>query len=265
MLYHNRKQESKMRDRRYDVYNYRHDRKKKEERRLRRKIQIVIKIMIGLILFLLVGGILFIGLRSGREVNGNPIEQDSEEETGNTKSTEIHSVIDKPKWDVQLLTPNEYSRPQTEMEAVMGVVIHYTGNPGTTAQQNRNYFESLATTGETSVSSHFVIGMEGEIIQCIPLDEVAYASRHRNKDTISIEVCHPTAEGKFNEETYDSLIKLVAWLMVEYDLDIEDVLRHYDVTGKICPRYYVDNEGAWEELQLDLKDYVDENINRENR
>ena len=146
------------------------------------------------------------------------------------------------------------------LEEVTGIVIHYVGNPGTTAQQNRDYFESLAETGETSASSHYVVGLDGEIIQCIPLNEVAYASRQRNKDTISIEVCHPTSEGWFNSETYEALIELVAWLVVEYDLEIEEVIRHYDVTGKICPKYYVENEKAWTDFLMDLENYINENI-----
>ena len=78
------------------------------------------------------------------------------------------------------------------------LVIHYVGNAGSTAMDNRNYFESLKDTRDRSASSHFVIGLDGEIVQCIPLSEVAYASRHRNSDTISIECCHPDEDGKFN-------------------------------------------------------------------
>lgn len=86
-----------------------------------------------------------------------------------------------------LLTVNEYSRPGTELKEVKGVVIHYVGNPATTAENNRNYFESLKDTHERSASSHYIVGLEGEIIQCVPLDEISYASNSRNKDTIAIE------------------------------------------------------------------------------
>ena len=91
---------------------------------------------------------------------------------------------------VDLLTPNPYSRPQKPLEEVRGIVVHYVANPCSTARENRSYFEQLKDqTGEnaTSASSHFVIGLEGEVVQCVPLTEVAYASNHRNSDTISIE------------------------------------------------------------------------------
>ena len=158
----------------------------------------------------------------------------------------------------ELLTPNEYSRPELEMGTVTGVVIHYVGNPGTEGISNRNFFESLKDNHETSVSSHFVIGLQGEIIQCVPLDEVAYANRGRNFDTISIECCHPDEEGKFNDATYEALVQLAAYLLNTYDLGEEGILRHYEVTGKICPRYYVNNPEAWETLKADIMKEAEE-------
>lgn len=144
------------------------------------------------------------------------------------------------------LTPNPYSRPQKALKKVKGVVIHYTGNAGSTAINNRHYFENLKDTHTTSASSHFVVGLQGEIVQCIPLNEISYASNQRNKDTISIEVCHPDDTGQFLDETYDSLLLLVRSLMDTFDLEKSDIIRHYDVTGKICPKYFVDHPEAWE-------------------
>ena len=159
-----------------------------------------------------------------------------------------------------LLTVNPYSRSGDELKTIRGVVIHYVGNPGTSAQANRNYFESLsAGTDGTYASSHFVVGLEGEVIQCVPLTEIAYASNSRNEDTVSIEVCHPDETGEFGPETYESVVRLTAWLCETFRLDPEsDVIRHYDVTGKICPKYYVENEDAWERLKDDLASRIAE-------
>lgn len=156
----------------------------------------------------------------------------------------------------ELLTINEYSRPGTPLEEVKGIVVHYTGNPGTTAMQNRNYFEGLAESKTTSASSHYIIGLSGEIIQCVPLNEIAYASNHRNADTISIECCINNDAGKFSEKTYNSLVHLTAWLVGEYDLKIDDIIRHYDVTGKACPKYFVEHESAWVDFKLDVENYI---------
>ena len=157
------------------------------------------------------------------------------------------------------LTVNEWSRPGMELEHINGVVIHYVGNPGTTARANRNYFESLSSGEEgTYASSHFVVGLEGEVIQCVPLAEVAYASNTRNDDTVSIEVCHPDETGAFSPVTYDRVVELTAWLCVRFKLDPEtDVIRHYDVTGKECPKYYVENPEAWEQLRADVANWME--------
>lgn len=152
----------------------------------------------------------------------------------------------------QFLTLNEYSRAGDALRYVRGIVIHYTANPLSTAQNNRDYFESLKDKHETKASSHFIIGLNGEVIQCVPLNEVAYASNNRNYDTISIECCHSDESGKFNTQTYQSLQILVRALMKTYHLKSSDVIRHYDVTGKICPKYFVENKDAWNEFLFSL-------------
>lgn len=166
-------------------------------------------------------------------------------------------IADAPEFSVELLTPNEYSRPQTALEEVRGIVIHYTANPNTTAEQNRSYFEGLAQTKETYASSHFIVGISGEIIQCIPCSEISYASNDRNSDTVSIECCIPDESGKFTDETYQALIQLTAWLMGRYDISLNDVIRHYDVTGKNCPKYFVEHTSAWDTFKEDIADYIE--------
>lgn len=159
----------------------------------------------------------------------------------------------KPDIDVQLLTVNEYSRPGTKTERINGIVIHYTANPRSTAMQNRNYFEGLKDSHITKASSHFIVGLDGEIVQCIPTWEEAYASNDRNPDTVSIETCHPNEDGKYTQATYKSMVQLTAWLCKKFDLTEKDVIRHYDITGKICPKYFVEDEAAWEKFREDVK------------
>ena len=89
----------------------------------------------------------------------------------------------------------------------------------------------------------------------MPLDEIAYAVKSRNMDSISIECCYKAKDGSFTQETYDSLISLLSWLTEAYDLDSEDILRHYDCGGKKCPLYYTEHEDAWEQLKQDVKNF----------
>lgn len=162
-----------------------------------------------------------------------------------------------PPIDVELLTPNSWSRPQTRLKKVDGIVIHYTANPGSTAMQNRDYFENLPETQEAQASSHFVVGIEGEVVQCIPTSEWSYASNQRNFDTISIECCHPDDSGEFTDETYNSVVQLAGFLCKRFNLTSDDVIRHYDVTEKLCPLYYVEHEDAWIQMKADIQAYAD--------
>lgn len=170
------------------------------------------------------------------------------------QQTTALSEIDasRPDLDVELLTVNPYSRPGTALTQVNGIVIHYTANPGATAIANRNYFENLKDTHTTKASAHFIVGLEGEIVQCIPTAEIAYASNDRNSDTLSIECCYENEDGSFNQATYDSVIRLTAWLCNKFGLTSEQVIRHYDVTGKLCPLYYVEHEDAWQQFKADV-------------
>lgn len=179
---------------------------------------------------------------------------------GTTVEERVTQVIDvDPGWEkpeyvsYEPIVKNEYSRPATYLGEINAVVVHYVANPGTSAAQNRSYFNGLAESHATYASSHFIIGLEGEVLQLMPLDEIAYASNNRNSDTLAIECCHPEEDGKFTESTYSSLVKLLTDLCREYKLNpLTDIIRHYDVTGKMCPLYFVEHEDAWQKLITDV-------------
>lgn len=162
----------------------------------------------------------------------------------------------------KLLTKNKFSRPGVKLEKVTKIAVHYAGDPGASAVNLNTYFESLKEqipdpTGKywvnkdgsyrlykgqkihiRYVSSHFTIGLNGEIIQNLPLDEWSYCTNSANGYSISIECCHPDASGKFNKATEDSLIELCAYLVEYFKLTPNDIIRHYDVTRKQCPKYW---------------------------
>lgn len=167
--------------------------------------------------------------------------------------------IEMPSWIEQdFIRKNLFSRPDVTLKRVDNIVIHYVANKGSSAAANRSYFDNLADQDPqksgTVGGSHFIVGLEGEILQIIPLSEVTYAAAPRNFDTLSIEVCHPDDTGEFNPKTYDSLVRLTAWLCEELELSSKDLIRHHDVSGKNCPKYYVENEDAWKQFKKDVKE-----------
>ena len=146
----------------------------KAKRRRRMKV-LRVSVLATVISVLVVGGILAVKSEFLKERNSN------------VSKTNLSSIkVPRPKINVRLLTENINSRPGIALRRVRGIVIHYTANPGTDAMANRNYFESRKNEEDSSknkVSSHFIIGLHGQIIQCIPLNEISYASNNRNSDT----------------------------------------------------------------------------------
>lgn len=235
-------------------YALRRRRKRKNERRV-----LIVSLLVILLVSCLFAGWLIRRHHRAQIIMGSErVQLDRSPSAGQPREV---TEMERPPLDVQLLTVNEYSRPGIPLEQVNGLVIHYTANPGTSAKDNRDYFEGLKNSHVTKASSHFIIGLDGEIVQCIPCNEWAYASNERNEDTISIECCIPDESGEFTRQTYDSLVELVSWLCFRYSLTEEDLLRHYDITGKNCPKYYVEHEDAWDIFREDVKIYMEKKAN----
>lgn len=160
--------------------------------------------------------------------------------------------------DALLTMGSEHGRTGQALNA-KGITVHYVGNPGSSAEANRNWFENGA--GGAHSSAHYIIGLKGEILRIIPEAERAqhagksYAKAYdktaktNNSTYIGIECCHPGADGKFNEATVASLTELCADICRRRGFDpVKNIVRHYDITAKKCPAYYVNDGGAWEGL-----------------
>ena len=144
---------------------------------------------------------------------------------------------------VRLHIPRRVNAPGTAI-APRGIILHYIGNPGTTARQNASYFAHVGT--QTSV--HYIVDEE-EIIEIIPPEEKSYGTSDRahNESFIQIEMCHPDASGRIEEAVLEKVVWLCRELMGRYG--ITEIIRHYDVTGKRCPLWYVEHPEEWEALK----------------
>jgi N-acetylmuramoyl-L-alanine amidase len=171
-----------------------------------------------------------------------------------------------------LLTVNPFSRPGKKLSSVKAVVIHWVENAGTTALQNRNYFESLKTQfpgnpNARYACAHFIVGIGGEALQCIPCDEMAYhvgaqsytpdalgrLGNYPNNCTIGIELCHPEIDGRFSAETLQTAAELCALLCIQFGLDpVMDIWTHNGITRKNCPKWFVDHPEKFEDFKQDV-------------
>ncbi len=174
-----------------------------------------------------------------------------------------------------LLTRNPFSRPGTYLNSVNGIVIHWVANPGTSAAQNRAYFESLknqtAAQPARYASAHFIVGIQGEVLQCIPVTERAWHTGAKNYNpkalaalaappnycTLGIELCHPDSTGRFTEQTRKTAAELCAVLCMQHNLTPKKHLyRHYDITGKNCPKYFVEHEDEWQAFLQEVEENI---------
>lgn len=171
-----------------------------------------------------------------------------------------------------LLTINKYSRPGTKIIKTKAIVLHWVGNPNQGAESVRKFFESLKSQGDDGTkfaSAHEIIDTDGSRLVCIPEAEMAYhvgaqnympgvqsrIGRYPNSFTYGIELCHIDWSGNITEDTRKSAIERVVELLLKYNLDpIDDVYRHYDITGKPCPYYFVKHPKEWERLKEEIKE-----------
>lgn len=146
----------------------------------------------------------------------------------------------------KLLTKVNY-RNTNNLNRIKYIVIHYVGATGG-AEDNCHYFHSV----NRGASAHYFVGHEGEIWQCVDDADVAWHCGDdtywhdtcRNDNSIGIEMCcRKNASGVwyFEDVTVASTIELTKELMKKYNVPAENVIRHYDVTGKVCPAPYVNN------------------------
>ena len=146
------------------------------------------------------------------------------------------------------------------------IVIHYTGNDGDTDENNGKYFANNVV----QTSAHYFVD-DDSITQSVPDNYIAWhcgAKRYkhstcRNSNSIGIEICDDVRNGTIypSAKTIENALDLTRHLMDKYNIPAENVIRHYDVTGKLCPFYWTDNNKwkseFWNKLNVyTLREFV---------
>lgn len=163
----------------------------------------------------------------------------------------------------QYLTP--YNHNSGTVDRIKYIVIHYVGALGG-AEANCKYYASQYV----GASAHYYAGFGGEIWQSVEDKNIAWhcgAKKYvhpecRNSNSIGIELCvrnkgtlvDTSRDWYFEDATVQSAIELTKELMAKYNISADHVIRHYDVTGKICPNPYVYNhtQHTWEAFKAAL-------------
>lgn len=147
------------------------------------------------------------------------------------------------------------------LSSIKYIVLHYTANDGDKAENNAKYFQ---TPRNPPASAHYITD-DYYIIRSVPDNFIAYSvggkrytdcaltgggklyGKVTNANSISIEMCDTNKDGKYmaSEKTIRKTVSLCMELMEKYHIDIDHVVRHFDVNGKHCPAYYM-NDKEWE-------------------
>lgn len=172
-------------------------------------------------------------------------------------------MVQKPEMIEKFMKINKYGRPGTKRRRTTKIAWHFTGQHDVSAKNTVSYFSNVVANGYRVngryiyASSHLVMGLEGEIYHIIPFNEIAYTTNSANAYSVGVECATTGSDDHYTDKEYVSMIKTGAWLAKLYGLDPrKDFIRHYDVTGKICPRYFVNNVKAWKQFKLDCYNYM---------
>ena len=163
---------------------------------------------------------------------------------------------------------NKTNYKKGRADKIKYLVIHFTSNDGDTAINNLKYYSG---TKNLSASAHFYVD-EKEICQSVKETDTAWhcgAKKYkhpycRNANSIGIEMCSgyngnlksDKQSGKvdfgkyyFKRETLLNTVLFTKELMKKHKIPKENVIRHYDVTGKTCPAPFVVNNELWKEFK----------------
>ena len=166
----------------------------------------------------------------------------------------------------QLANPGNYGGSRNASQ-IRYLVYHYTGNDGDKAANNAAYFQRNIV----KASAHYFVD-DTTVWRSVPDLKVAWSvggSKYANADktgggtmygvitntnSISIEMCDTIRNGVYqaSEATLANAAALGRELMEKYHIPIENVYRHFDVTGKHCPSYLVSAQ-KWAEFKKRLE------------
>lgn len=160
---------------------------------------------------------------------------------------------------IDMLITNKKNRP-FKKNTPMFLAVHWTANEGkgADADNNARYFQNT----DRGASAHYIID-DNKVVRCVPENEVAYSvgankytewekkniGSYPNNKVISVEMC-VNSDGKF-WSMYSITARFCAAILNRQGWGIDKLIRHYDVTGKNCPAFFVDNKYAQKYFKKD--------------
>ena len=144
------------------------------------------------------------------------------------------------------------------------IVVHFTANDGDSDESNARYFKNNIK----KASAHYFVD-DDSVTQSVPDNYVAYSvggDKYKNTkgakyfnivnntNSLNIELCDTVKNGKndLSAKTRANAILLIKQKAKKYRIDRNHIIRHYDVTGKNCPKYFVEDIYLWNRFLDDI-------------
>ena len=156
--------------------------------------------------------------------------------------------------------PIKYNQSSRNGKKIEYIVIHDTGNSGVGANalSHQKYFGRA----DRQSSAHYFVDEDGAIQiigdskaswHCGDYNGIPKAGRKvTNSNSLGIELCI-NSDGNY-QIAYNNLVELVKNLMIKFNIPIQNVVRHFDVSGKRCPgTFFANNWQRWQEFKIDIQ------------
>lgn len=170
---------------------------------------------------------------------------------------------------------NYYSTSKRSKANIRFAVVHYTANDGDTDEANAEYF----TRPNIKASAHYFID-DDSITESVPVEYTAYSvggsrqdsgSKYSkngakyygkciNANSVSFELCDTQKDKKNNlsKKTRENAVDFIARKMIELRIPSSNLIRHFDVTGKLCPLYFITDEDDWKKFKKEVVNKIKE-------
>lgn len=149
---------------------------------------------------------------------------------------------------------SDYNHYSSGSNNIKYIVLHYTANQNGTAKNHADYIGR----SDVGASAHYFVD-DNSIYQVIEDDCGAWhvGDGHgvygiSNTNSIGIEMCCMSPNMTISEQTEDNTLELVRYLMKKYNIDINNVVRHYDASKKVCPNWSENNWSRWDNFKNKL-------------
>lgn len=142
----------------------------------------------------------------------------------------------------RIIDISENTRPNEKIDKIFKIILHHAPIKNKGGMKIRNYINNLKNQDDIFCSYHYIIGLDGEIINIVPENELAIHTGILEFDTHSLGICICYNDDKISKKVLDSLENLSKHLTNKYALDpTYDLIRCYDVINRRSPVFFVDN------------------------